>query len=346
MRALYFPYIRVPQTQWFAQALLYWDEVGAIVPYEFMANPDRLGPHMVEPLREELLVPVFPGEHLHRIPRFTTSFLAHIDANATAADILSTSARPRWIRIHLEKLGDLADELEARNLARAIHAPWYDVEPHTAAAFMAYLATVLGQLPGRRFTPITDRRAALAPFATNSQIPHAVLLHALRALVFREVLPIPAEWVRATEIARFKHDHHVELRRFRAEIEVVAAEAAAVPDAQARKALLNAKSNQLKVQADEIAGAMQARRWPRIVFGTVCSLVGCLIPAVQLRAGMDPFSGLGAGAGLANAVYNAFGDRAQSEMLQRPMAYAALARTHLRSGSIKDGNGRSQSHPG
>lgn len=31
-KVLYFPYISVPESAWFTRVLLYWDEVGSIVP--------------------------------------------------------------------------------------------------------------------------------------------------------------------------------------------------------------------------------------------------------------------------------------------------------------------------
>jgi hypothetical protein len=42
-RILYFPYIRVPESTWLTQVLLYWDQVSSIVPYEFTQRPDSLG---------------------------------------------------------------------------------------------------------------------------------------------------------------------------------------------------------------------------------------------------------------------------------------------------------------
>lgn len=40
-KILYFPYINVPDTAWFSRMLLYWDEVGAIIPYDFIDNPEN-----------------------------------------------------------------------------------------------------------------------------------------------------------------------------------------------------------------------------------------------------------------------------------------------------------------
>lgn len=36
--ALYYPYIKVPESDWFTRVLLYWDVVGAIVPYEYVSS--------------------------------------------------------------------------------------------------------------------------------------------------------------------------------------------------------------------------------------------------------------------------------------------------------------------
>lgn len=56
--ALYYRYIRVPQTSWFTQVLLYWDKAASIVPLEMQMKPDGpggLNPYMRELNREGLL---------------------------------------------------------------------------------------------------------------------------------------------------------------------------------------------------------------------------------------------------------------------------------------------------
>jgi len=39
---IYFPYIRVPESPWLTQMLLYWDQLSSIVPYDFIADPESL----------------------------------------------------------------------------------------------------------------------------------------------------------------------------------------------------------------------------------------------------------------------------------------------------------------
>jgi|SRR5712671_2764541 len=171
---LYYPYIKVPQSLWFTQLLLYWDKVGAIVPYDYIERPEKLGPYMVGLVREKLVEQVIPGMYLWQIKNFEQSFLDFIDAQK-----LKAHYEPTWPKIHMEKLQGLGDALSGRGLARkqgnvGEYSPWYKVEPRVAESFMAYLASVLGQLAEERFYPIAQDSASLSEFVDESiQIPHS-----------------------------------------------------------------------------------------------------------------------------------------------------------------------------
>lgn len=67
-RVLYFPYIRVPETPWLTQMLLYWDEVSSIVPSDYIGHPESLGTHMLGLVQEELVRQVVPGMIISEIP--------------------------------------------------------------------------------------------------------------------------------------------------------------------------------------------------------------------------------------------------------------------------------------
>lgn len=167
-RALYYPYIKVPKGPWFTRLLLYWDKVGAIVPYEYIEDPDKLGPYMVGLVRERLVEQIIPGQYLGRIKNFKRAFLQYIDTKDFKAKYRSS-----WPQVHMEKLQRVGDELCNRGLARKVgreYSPWYRVEPRTAAMFMAYLAAVLGQITEEEFFPISEPHR-LAPFLSNS--PHS-----------------------------------------------------------------------------------------------------------------------------------------------------------------------------
>lgn len=39
-KVIYYPYINVPQNAWFTTVLLYWDEVGSIIPSDILNSDD------------------------------------------------------------------------------------------------------------------------------------------------------------------------------------------------------------------------------------------------------------------------------------------------------------------
>lgn len=111
--AIYYPYIKVPKNEWFARTILYWDEIGAIVPYQYLDNPDELGPYMQGLVREGLVKQIQPGAYLWQVPNFESAFLTHIDNNP-----ISQKANVHlWAKVHMEKLQNIGNELCERGLA-------------------------------------------------------------------------------------------------------------------------------------------------------------------------------------------------------------------------------------
>ena len=163
--ALYFPYVRLPQTAWFTQVLLYWDRAAAIVPF-YSWNED---PYMAALIREQLLEYVLPDDLAMTVSHdaFTQGFL----------DVLGPRRPPpehplAVKRIHVNKLPfQLLSELQQRGLARFADGPehesWWNVEKFTADAYMAYLAAAIsGARPGT--FPVTDQREAIATLASGA----------------------------------------------------------------------------------------------------------------------------------------------------------------------------------
>ncbi len=117
---LYFPYIRVPESPWFTRVLLYWDQVGSIVPAEFVSTPEKLGSYMQELVQVELVKQVFPDHYVYDIPNFARVFLELIDSNPAIRNAQRADHR-NWetTQIHIAKFGkELASQLCKRNLAK------------------------------------------------------------------------------------------------------------------------------------------------------------------------------------------------------------------------------------
>jgi hypothetical protein len=80
-KALYFPYIKTPDDQWFTRVLLYWDAVGTIVPGNLEGDDRWVTPRMRALCDEGLLDFVRPVVSVADVPRFAEAFLTHLEAD-------------------------------------------------------------------------------------------------------------------------------------------------------------------------------------------------------------------------------------------------------------------------
>lgn len=62
---LYYPYINLPQNDWTIRALLYYDNVNAIVPTQYFYEPEHYNPFMREAIMNELITPINPMDVLN-----------------------------------------------------------------------------------------------------------------------------------------------------------------------------------------------------------------------------------------------------------------------------------------
>lgn len=327
-RAIYYPYIRVPDSPWFTRTLLYWDQVGAIVPYEYLENPESLGSHMAGLVREHLVTQVVPGMHLWKVPRFEAAFLDHLDRRGAPP----SSTSENWPNVHMEKLRGVADELCQRGLAHkddsSPYSPWYRIQPEIADEFMAYLAAVLGQIPEEdEFVPVTDQVHQLNPFRPRA--PSIGRRAPIRELVIRKLLPSPLGGIEPPRLAEFKAEHGSELREFRREIENRISQWTLIENDADRTVAVEEGVRELQERINEVAATMQRAGWPRLDFGGLCTIVGSGIAGWSAIATGDVGVGLvGAGLSLAPAVYEAFRG-ADREPPPGPLAYAVLAAAQL-----------------
>lgn len=328
-RALYFPFINVPQGAWFSRVLLYWDEIGSIVPFEHAYAPNLLKPYTQELIRSGLLKPISPGQYISQLPRFSAAFLEYIDQARELRPVRQANTRPNArIPVHIQKLGDIADELCKRGLACQVDYSWYDVEQRTAEDFMAYLAAVLGQLPEVSAVPITDRLNALASLSTHPFNSAQRTQARIRGTILERILPAPAGAVRPEKLARFKDDHREQLIRFRSRVESLVSRFAAMRNPVDLPVLLQAEVERMGNEVEDIAQLMRNNGWRRIVLGSLCPVLGAGLALGNAWERHSWVTGVAASLTLVPAVYSALQVvHTSSRVLPRkPLAYAALAR--------------------
>lgn len=338
--ALYYPYIRVPENAWFTRVLLYWDRVGAIVPYDYIEDPDQLGPYMLSLVREGLVEQVIPGMYLSRVENFTNAFLEYTDAkygsegNTYQSDWSTIhSEKLTGSSVHMEKLHDLGEKLCERGMAKKDksnpYSPWFQMEPRIANDFMAYLAGVLGQMHDDvSFSPITNHHSNLDPFIPQSRTEDSK--YKVRQLLLEGILPAPIESLEAARLLDFKHKYNEPLQRFRKEIEDKVSELTTIDNEEYMQMRLHDVTKSFSDTINEIEARMKEQKnWPKLDFGSLCTIVGSGMSAWKGVLDQDwKFGVTGAALSLAPAVYSAFRGT-DVTWSDQPLAYAALAKKQL-----------------
>lgn len=321
-KILYFPEIRVPQSSWFTRMLLYWDNIGTIVPMEFVERPEELGEHTRSLLQAELVTPIIPGMFLYQIPKFREAFAEYLESLGPKL----SRRRRRFQRgatteIHVEKLGGLDGVMREYGLCRGCNAPnyspWFVVERQTARDFMAYLAAALGRLEELGSVPVTNRKKYWKPLLreSNRPIEHREMLTSLRTEILKDILPAPKRPLSADQIRAFKDKHGEQLADFRRTVERELITAAGIRDPELRRRSLSLFRDEVNEQVKGVEARLRESGFGDIVFGKLFSVMA-EIPGVSFIFG------------LASAVYNAFQKSPEAEP-PSPLVYAAYAQMEL-----------------
>jgi len=300
---IYFPYMRVPENEWFTRVLLYWDNIYTIVPQEAESNIMR--GHMLGLGTEGLIKTINPEAYIGKISQFSEAFLDLVDSPEypLPSDPHLRRAMPTTL-IHTDKMGlGVIDKLGQRGLAEwrvENDLIWAKVEFHTADLYMAYLAAKLGQLPEFRSAPITDQGRSLALFAPKDQQKKDWdrEFDDMRTVVLNNVLPAPSGGIDPGKIAGFKRENATLLSRFRNKVESALIDAAQIDDSELRKREIENFILQAEDDVRDLSEAMKAKNWKNITTGRLLaysvaglgiassilggSLIGAVIAALSL----------------------------------------------------------------
>jgi hypothetical protein len=344
--ALYFPLMRVPETPWFTQVLLYWDKAATIDPRPFSSRewplygPQWLPPYTYELVRAGLVQPLEPYKYIGADQgAFDEDFLMLLEEQqqkrpskfkrGSAARIfgfepLSTA------RIHRGKGSrHLFHELQNLGLARPATASWWEVEKLTANLYMAFLAGSICR-ENEGFFPVTDKVDALSGLSQPDDGMRSQFL-ALRYMAISQALPIPSEPVSASELASFKDRYGDRLHRLRCYLDEKLVDLAVIEDDFLRSVKMESVLQEIRDDVAVLTEQMSKRRWPRVVLvGIGGVLASALTVGTAIAAGGTALAlGLGVSAGIASmgpaGVSTVDVLRSSRFDGHSPLAYAALA---------------------
>ncbi|MBL9213984.1 MAG: hypothetical protein JNG83_00770 [Opitutaceae bacterium] len=333
--ALYFPYINVPSSAWFTQALLYWDSVRTIVPTDFRNSQFELNEYTRAVLEEGLVESLFPPQYLYRIPAFRDEFIGLLERHLQNPAFRRRIARRTDVAsVHVQKLNELVTELQHRKLATAPVDGWVKMPGWLANLFMTYLAASLGQVANCDTTPITNQPECWAHLA-GSAITMAdggdARLQLPRDQILAIALPVPATLPDPKTLAAFKRKHRPLLRRLRLEVEAAAAAVSTAKSPVAQKAILQRARVEIDEQIAEVMDAMRSK-WKVVLWKTLAALpagfgAGKAFTGAPVSATEAGFAALSALMAVQQAMASA---EAHDRVIRgAPYAYAAAYRVHL-----------------
>lgn len=324
---LYYPYINLPRTDWTLRTLMYYDNIGSIVPQEYFYSPERnYEPFMLELVRNELVTPINPIEVFQNPWQVTRPFLQMIENNSGRLRQTQINFRNNKELIHGDKFqtsrihSDKFDEnifygLQDLGLAERGEGRWWLVETKTANNLMKFLATIISARTER--LPTTDY---VRPFFNRPTFHNPNLK---RETILTNLIPFPED-INLEKLMRFKQQHSNLLNAFRTKVEMIVLD----PNIIEGTPLFHQHLTELLQRKEELTVKMNESKFNSILFGTVCGLIGAFsgIAAASTTAAV-----VGALPGFANAVYSALQiERAENVFDQSGLKFLALADKRLR----------------
>lgn len=343
---LYYPYINVPRTDWTIRTLLYYNQVGSIVPQNYFYEPEKYDNFMRVLVQNELVIPINPIEVLERPWEISRPFINYINSaefklgqrrvqfqNGKYGRINENKLNLNGPKIHVEKFdGEIFYQLEKAGLAKREDSEWFIVEQRTANELMSFLASVVG---GKLdFLPTTDMLVRKLPFTSGTQKVYKTKRkeNIRREIILKELIPFP-EQIDLMQLRRFKDKHRDLLNRFKNRVELIALDHNLDEESQLFKETIK----ELNYQKEELSVKMNESGFGQLMFGAVCGITGAVI-GLAAAGTTGAFVGtLAVLPSFANAIYSALQIEGVENITdQSGMKYLALIDKKTRRSGAKN----------
>jgi hypothetical protein len=320
---LYYPYINLPENDWTLRTLLYYDNIGSIVPDEYYYNRNKYDLFMWELVDKELVTPINPMNVINNPWESTKPFISLIENNKellqksrnhfnmTGRNIRNPN-KLQTVKLHINKFdSEIFYNLKEFGLAKKGYANWYFVEKRTADELMKFLANIISVKTDRM--PVTDiiRKRYIQPFYKKNEIKK-------REKILENLIPFPKN-ISLDKVLKFKEKNIDSLKAFKNKIELIVLD----QNIEIDSALFKEKVYELELRKEELSRKMNENNFGDILFGTVCGL-GAAVSGLETGSTFGAF--LGSLPGFANAIHSALKiEKPEGIFDQSGMKYLALA---------------------
>lgn len=285
---LYYPTITIPTSDWLRRSLLYWDEIGSIVPMDY--EEKTLIPYSpdIQYLKEQgEFRPFRPRELAYRwekVQELMKELVSIIEAPKFQNLLPRRQMRLLHSRIHRDKVSDsVVDYLEDWGLAqREEDRDWIRFENRTALLYMAILAKYLADEDSMATVPGTDLQEY------ESLIFEAMLQSdgfACLTTNYLNMVPVPREDVPLSDIVEFKRKRRSELLEFRQQINEFHRSLRACQSKSDANNIAATFSEKITKELDNLKAVMDDSRLATIV-GSLKTIIKLDSPALWATTGV------------------------------------------------------------
>lgn len=316
---LYFPSISFPGSEWGIKSLLYWNEIGVIVPSDYTYKP-QLHTNDMTKLVETGFVKQIISDHYMGNQYKISDTLISVFTNSNY-DLLNKQLNFRnrnYWKINQQKFSnDLFNTLVELEIAfkaeNKKYTSWYFVEEKTASIMMNLLATTISNDIG--YTPVTDNEANIKSKDFIGLTKNG--LNDIREYVLDEVMPFPTNCDYKL-LLRFKEKYNSQLIDFRRKIETLCLGLASMPNNDIRANLLQREIEGINDTRDELIAKLNESNFKSVSIGVLKGVfIDC---AIALITG-DPISPAATALSGLNEIRNAYD---ANPIRDNDLAYLAL----------------------
>jgi len=265
---LYYPTFEIPSEQWIKDGLLYWDEIGSIIPNRFQ---NILNTGILHYLSSEDLYRCFdPQQLLLRDDvneQFARELESRLDTPEFAEEIAKSTSAYYW-KIAFEKMGyDSWKKLSDRGLTPDEYNEnsWIRVKKPAATIYMGLLARYLASADIEHVQPSTDHVEYEDIIYRCGQHQESLLG---MSLTLKNHLPRVAPETELSEVVAFKRQRRDELLHFRKFVDETQKRLSNCESEEEAKLEITQFKEQLELGVRTIRDLMEERRI-RSVVGTL-----------------------------------------------------------------------------
>lgn len=269
---LYYPTIDVPAGGWLRQAVMYWDEIGSIVPqaYDDVTPRGQRYSSDIQMLKAEGVFRPFNPEALKRlrnggsiIKEFETELRTLLDGEEFKGMLGSGESLTLSERIYRDKVNhEVFEILEDKGLAMARDQDhrFYYFEQNAALLYMAMLAKYLADNDKHATVPGTDLRAYedLSFKAARGRDGMPCIETRLN------ILPVPRDDADLGKILRYRRSRKDNLNNFRRVLDDMHADLKKCESTADAKQVLVKYKEQIEGGVDDIRSTLDDQKIPTV----------------------------------------------------------------------------------